>query len=206
MVEQFVFFCRFYRTTNIAIKMMRSLSQSETNYVNGIESDLRRNDDLIVIVTEEEELSVDTVEPTRYSNHIKIKQTNFQQDLAEVPDLIPRNYLVPNQLTDGSQISISEESPKKYVCDVCLVASFSKSFSLKRHKMIHSGERPHKCEQCPKSFVQKTDLKRHETTHSDKKSFSCYVPGCGKKFKTKKNLSSHEHVHINVRPCKLNWN
>lgn len=188
--------------------MMRCFSQSETKYVNGIESDLRRNDDLIGIMSEEE-LFVDRLEPTRYSNRIKIKRTNSQQDSAEISDLTPRNYLIPNQFPPmmlKSEISISEESPKKFVCDICLVASFSKSFSLKRHKMLHSGERPHKCEQCQKTFVQKTDLKRHETTHSENKSFSCNVDGCGKKFKTKKNLSSHEHVHVDVRPCKLNWN
>ncbi|XP_071034136.1 tissue-resident T-cell transcription regulator protein ZNF683-like [Parasteatoda tepidariorum] len=52
-----------------------------------------------------------------------------------------------------------------YVCTLCTYKS-SRLDNLKRHVLVHSGDRPFKCTICEKSFTQKAHLKKHINTHS----------------------------------------
>lgn len=59
---------------------------------------------------------------------------------------------------------------KRNVCDLCL-KSFDRGTDLRRHRRIHTDERPYICSICQKSFKQDTHLKRHmEVMHSGMKS------------------------------------
>lgn len=91
---------------------------------------------------------------------------------------------------------------KIHPCKVC-DKNFTKMFSLNRHMLLHTGERPHKCTFCRKAFIQKTDMERHETTHSDVLNFQCTM--CDKRFKTKKNLNCHLVTHSVERPFKCRF-
>lgn len=92
----------------------------------------------------------------------------------------------------------SDEEDAKH-CGVCQ-KSFAKTFSLTRHMLLHTGERPHKCHVCGYAFIQKSDLSRHLATHSDVANFQCTI--CLKRFKTKKNLHCHSITHSTLRPFK----
>jgi tetratricopeptide (TPR) repeat protein len=82
-------------------------------------------------------------------------------------------------------------------CNVCH-KSFTKNFSLMRHMLLHTGERPFSCKICNYGFIQKSDLLRHEATHKAEFNFHCMY--CTKKFKTKKNLQCHLATHKTDRP------
>lgn len=94
-------------------------------------------------------------------------------------------------------------------CDFfCIVCNkgFTKMFSLKRHMMIHSGTKNHRCSLCDRSFIQKTDRDRHEATHKSTCTVECLFAGCQKRFKTSKNMKSHLVFHFpDYRPFKCRY-
>ena len=53
-----------------------------------------------------------------------------------------------------------------FQCDVCEKV-FGTSYHLKRHKIIHSNDKPHSCHVCQKSFGRKDKLTQHTRTHQD---------------------------------------
>jgi hypothetical protein len=62
-------------------------------------------------------------------------------------------------------------------------------------------DKPHKCDQCEKSFSNKSALVRHTTVvHSGTKPYMC--DHCGKSFSKKGNLVVHIRVHTGVKPYK----
>uniref|UniRef100_A0A671NZX2 Zinc finger protein 281a n=1 Tax=Sinocyclocheilus anshuiensis TaxID=1608454 RepID=A0A671NZX2_9TELE len=65
---------------------------------------------------------------------------------------------------DGGSLS---PNSKPHICEHCN-AAFRSSYHLRRHVLIHTGERPFRCTQCNMSFIQKYLLQRHEKIHSGK--------------------------------------
>ena len=57
------------------------------------------------------------------------------------------------------------------------------------------GERPYKCNLCPKAFADKSNLRAHTQTHSNSKPFECRH--CGKTFALKSYLYKHEEASCN---------
>lgn len=39
---------------------------------------------------------------------------------------------------------------------------------MRNHRMIHTGEKPHKCQLCDQAFIQKCALNRHMKGHMQK--------------------------------------
>ena len=67
-------------------------------------------------------------------------------------------------------------------------------FSLfQEHLAKHAGDKPYKCEVCPKQFNHKTDLRRHMCLHTGEKPFSCEV--CGKGFIREDRMVKHAETH-----------
>uniref|UniRef100_A0A3B4G121 Zinc finger protein 281-like n=1 Tax=Pundamilia nyererei TaxID=303518 RepID=A0A3B4G121_9CICH len=75
-----------------------------------------------------------------------------------------RSDAAKNLMLDADGACLSPNS-KPHICEHCN-AAFRSSYHLRRHVLIHTGERPFRCSQCNMSFIQKYLLQRHEKIHS----------------------------------------
>ncbi|XP_061912431.1 zinc finger protein 85-like isoform X3 [Entelurus aequoreus] len=91
----------------------------------------------------------------------------------------------------------------RHTCSYC-GKSFSAS-SIKRHTLIHTGERPFKCDvpECDKAFLSAVEVKKHVLTfHSSERPFKCEI--CQKGFITLGLLNSHAKIHSGKKPFVCN--
>ncbi|XP_042649941.1 uncharacterized protein LOC104364205 [Tyto alba] len=86
---------------------------------------------------------------------------------------------------------------KVYKCVDC-GKSFAWRNSMRRHRQIHTGEKPFKCRICGKSFMESATLLCHWRTHTKEKPFLCTT--CGKRFAWRSGLTIHQRIHTGQRP------
>ncbi|KAJ3010852.1 UNVERIFIED_CONTAM: hypothetical protein HDU68_001945 [Siphonaria sp. JEL0065] len=88
---------------------------------------------------------------------------------------------------------------KSHECNYCQKL-FVSSGNLKKHILIHTGQRPFKCSYCPSTFNQNIHLKIHERTHTGEKPYVCDFEGCLKAFGDPKSAITHRRSHTGERP------
>lgn len=64
--------------------------------------------------------------------------------------------------------------------------------------VVLAGEKPYKCEYCPKSFHMLGHYQYHVRHHTGEKPYQCNT--CGKAFSYSHNLNEHKNVHTGYRP------
>ncbi|XP_013915500.1 PREDICTED: zinc finger protein 398-like [Thamnophis sirtalis] len=89
---------------------------------------------------------------------------------------------------------------RAYTCPDC-GRWFPHQASLSKHRLWHTGDRPHICAECKKSFRLKINLHLHERTHAVTKKPGCYICGeCGRNFNHHSNFLRHQMIHTGERP------
>lgn len=64
---------------------------------------------------------------------------------------------------------------------------------------IHTGEKPHQCTRCPRSFSRVYLLQLHQRTHTGERPYACNV--CSKSFAQQGDLASHKRIHSGGLRC-----
>lgn len=108
----------------------------------------------------------------------------------------PKPILPKVSEVNVNSIAIQDEnwrSKRPYPCDYC-GKPFRTSYEKRRHEMIHTGDRPWKCTECNKAFVDRACLRNHmKKRHLGVKPFKCAF--CDITFFDTMNRAKHERTH-----------
>ena len=86
-------------------------------------------------------------------------------------------------------------SKERHICEEC-GKDFPSKGLLTNHATSTHSDKTHICADCGKGFKTEYYLKGHRLTHSERK-FNCTVPGCDKKFPSKRNVRIHiKNTHL----------
>ncbi|EDV45202.2 polycomb protein PHO isoform X2 [Drosophila erecta] len=99
-----------------------------------------------------------------------------------------------------SEVTVAYTNDKKIACPhKGCHKHFRDSSAMRKHLHTH-GPRVHVCAECGKAFVESSKLKRHQLVHTGEKPFQCTFEGCGKRFSLDFNLRTHVRIHTGDRP------
>lgn len=107
-----------------------------------------------------------------------------------------RKHIQIHGLFNNLNLKIIFLGPRQHVCSICS-RSFIERSKLKRHLLVHSGEKPYVCNfaDCGKRFSLDFNLRTHiRSIHSGEKPFVCTV--CNKTFSQSANLRVHYTLHM----------
>ena len=98
-----------------------------------------------------------------------------------------------------SHMLIHSDNNYTHICSVCKKA-FRKGCDLRKHMLIHTGEKPYTCHDCGGRFRTSTHLKIHMVVHTGPREKNHVCSLCGKMFTQSGNLRIHMRTHTDERP------
>ncbi|XP_017837643.1 zinc finger protein 629 isoform X2 [Drosophila busckii] len=97
-----------------------------------------------------------------------------------------------NDVAPKQRLSKSSRSLRCYPCPLCQ-RPFGTRHNLKRHYMIHTGEKPYSCSKCRKPFREYSTLKKHMVTHKRERWYKCLK--CPAQYQDYLQYVEHKSTH-----------
>ncbi|XP_048223928.1 zinc finger protein 3 isoform X1 [Perognathus longimembris pacificus] len=125
------------------------------------------------------------------------------QELGQVPGvekLVPAAGRSEKYREFRSSLLSQQRLPagdRPHKCDECS-KSFNRTSDLIQHQRIHTGEKPYECSECGKAFSQSSHLIQHQRIHTGEKPYECQ--DCGKSFSCSSALILHRRIHTGEKP------
>ncbi|XP_047538198.1 zinc finger protein 624-like [Vanessa atalanta] len=129
----------------------------------------------------------------KYYGHLRVHSKDNLWICEKCPNqkFATKQHLMKHSLTHKPLARV-------WKCPQCSM-SFEALWRLQQHLFAkHLDYRPHKCDECEKSFQKPSDLKKHKDLHNNVKPHACLC--CDKKFNHKSNLNRHMLLHSKDKP------
>ncbi|XP_069192246.1 zinc finger protein 154-like isoform X1 [Procambarus clarkii] len=127
--------------------------------------------------------------------HTVTQDETDQHKLLESVIISSRDF--PQETAGEDCAAIVIKKKKTHQCPQCPKV-FTCPGHVKRHMLVHSGDKPHECPECGKRFNQLVHLKTHRMVHADERPFQCAE--CGKKFRERGTIIKHMFLHSGDKP------
>lgn len=139
---------------------------------------------------------IDLSDPIQLAEFTKMKPKKPQDDIPRTVACLQRGCGKMFRDTASMRKHLHTHGPKGHICAEC-GKGFVESSKLKRHQLVHSGEKPFQCtfEGCGKCFSLDFNLRTHVRIHTGDRPYACPFEGCDKKFAQSTNLKSHILTH-----------
>lgn len=137
-----------------------------------------------VLSLNENDIKIDGYNKQKLSNRKQLKPKKIERTTNGLIKIAPRPEDMP--INYGREVQ-NKKSKKKYNCHLCSKV-FGWSTDLKRHILVHTGERPFKCPKCSACFTRNFLLQKHKSK----------IHPCNKEF-IEKNKLLEEKVNENLK-------
>uniref|UniRef100_A0A3Q1G1J3 Si:ch1073-224n8.1 n=1 Tax=Acanthochromis polyacanthus TaxID=80966 RepID=A0A3Q1G1J3_9TELE len=142
--------------------------------------------------------------PLRHQRPNALQQSGLdgQKSLARTPGAGRGDSVSPGRAEDSagpsaSDTAVEPSGDRPHHCLEC-GKTFRLISSLKKHIRIHTGEKPYPCGVCGRRFRESGALKTHLRIHTGEKPYSCSE--CGNCFRHLDGLRKHRRTHTGEKP------